>query len=62
MPILLHKISDQQLEGLIARLSVSPSERAHVLRRLLGESVCRQLGIYPLPDGFQLSVVIPVYN
>lgn len=30
--------------------------------RLLGSHVCAQLGIYPLPDGFRLSVVIPVYN
>src|SRR5205807_1599933 len=35
---------------------------AQVLRRLLGERACRQLGIYPVPSGFQLSVVIPVYN
>jgi glycosyltransferase involved in cell wall biosynthesis len=33
-----------------------------VMRRLLGESVCRQLGIYAIPDDFVLSVVIPVYN
>lgn len=32
------------------------------LRRLLGESVCRQLGIYEIPESFVLSVVIPVYN
>jgi glycosyltransferase involved in cell wall biosynthesis len=32
------------------------------LRRALGESVCRQLGIYAIPDDFVLSVVIPVYN
>ena len=30
--------------------------------RLLGESVCRQLGIYRVPDDLVLSVVIPVYN
>jgi glycosyltransferase involved in cell wall biosynthesis len=29
---------------------------------LLGEGPCRQLGIYPIPPGFRLSVVIPVYN
>jgi glycosyltransferase involved in cell wall biosynthesis len=33
-----------------------------VLRRLLGEAACRRLGIYPIPAGFKLSVVIPVYN
>jgi glycosyltransferase involved in cell wall biosynthesis len=32
------------------------------LRLVLGESACEQLGIYPLPAGFLLSVVIPVYN
>jgi glycosyltransferase involved in cell wall biosynthesis len=43
-------------------LAVSPQERTYVLRRLLGETACRQLGIYPIPEGFKLSVVIPVYN
>ncbi len=40
----------------------SPAEREAILRRLLGEPACRQLGIYPIPEGFKLSVVIPVYN
>jgi glycosyltransferase involved in cell wall biosynthesis len=62
MSTLTNEISNQELEGLIARLSTSPSERARVLQRLLGEGACRQLGIYPLPDGFHLSVIIPVYN
>jgi hypothetical protein len=30
--------------------------------RLLGEAVCRRLGIYRLPPNFLLSVVMPVYN
>jgi glycosyltransferase involved in cell wall biosynthesis len=29
---------------------------------LLGASACRQLAIYPLPPGFCLSVIVPVYN
>ena len=29
---------------------------------LLGEPICRQLGIYPIPDDLTLSVVIPVYE
>lgn len=37
-------------------------ERLALLHQLLGEPACRQLGIYPIPDGFKLSVVIPVYN
>ena len=32
------------------------------LEKLLGSAVCRRLGIYRLPEGFLLSVVIPVYN
>ena len=32
------------------------------LARLLGESRCRALGIYRVPDDLVLSVVIPVYN
>src|SRR5207237_1167599 len=37
-------------------------EWVHLLQRLLGDNTCRQLGIYPIPAGFKLSVVIPVYN
>jgi glycosyltransferase involved in cell wall biosynthesis len=42
--------------------SLTPAERVQILQTLLGEGPCRQLGIYPIPDGFKLSVVIPVYN
>ncbi len=31
-------------------------------RSSLGEGVCRQLGIYAIPDDFLLTVVVPVYN
>jgi glycosyltransferase involved in cell wall biosynthesis len=37
-------------------------DRVEVLERLLGAELCRKLGIFRLPDGFRLSVVIPVYN
>ncbi len=40
----------------------SAAEREALLRRLLGEPSCRQLGVYPIPEGFKLSVVMPVYN
>jgi glycosyltransferase involved in cell wall biosynthesis len=47
-------------------LSVQPSlddrERREWLFRVLGEGVCRKLGIYRVPDDLVLSVVIPVYN
>jgi glycosyltransferase involved in cell wall biosynthesis len=47
---------------LLDAVAEDPNLRLPLLRRLLGEGVCRQLGIYPLPAGFKLSVVIPVYN
>jgi glycosyltransferase involved in cell wall biosynthesis len=34
----------------------------NVLRQRLGEGICRRLGIYAIPSGSLLSVVIPVYN
>jgi glycosyltransferase involved in cell wall biosynthesis len=49
-------------ESLLRRLPATPAERVALLQQLLGEPACRQLGIYPLPQGFKLSVVIPVYN
>lgn len=38
------------------------ADRAEQIERLLGPGVCRRLGIYRLPEGFVLSVVIPVFN
>lgn len=32
------------------------------LRSVIGEHGLRQLGIYPIPAGFRLSVTVPVYN
>lgn len=39
-----------------------PRERTEYLLRLLGEPICRQLGVFRLPEDLVLSVVIPVYN
>src|SRR6266481_661416 len=58
----IHEMSQDELEQQIERLLESPDERYQLVRRLLGEPACRQLGIYPIPAGFKLSVVIPVYN
>src|SRR5438067_10896721 len=58
----IHEMSQEELEQQIERLLESPAERYQLLRRLLGEPACRQLGIFPIPAGFKLSVVIPVYN
>lgn len=38
------------------------AERVELLLKLLGPAACRQLGIFRVPAGFVLSVVIPVYN
>jgi glycosyltransferase involved in cell wall biosynthesis len=53
---------DDPLDRLAEQAASSPTERYAILRRLLGEAACRQLGIYPIPVGFKLSVVIPVFN
>jgi glycosyltransferase involved in cell wall biosynthesis len=50
------------VDHLLDQVAASPSRRLAVLRRLLGEAACHKLGLYPIPDGFKLSVVIPVYN
>lgn len=56
----------QELNELIGQLSdalpADERERVGMLQRLLGNDVCRRLGIYHLPDAFLLTVVIPVYN
>lgn len=41
---------------------IDENNRIALLEQLLGTGVCRRLGIYPLPEGFLLSVVIPVFN
>ena len=44
-------------------MTASPApDRVALLETLLGAAVCRRLGIYRLPEGFLLSVVIPVFN
>jgi glycosyltransferase involved in cell wall biosynthesis len=52
----------EALGELVARISESPSERTEILQLLLGDAAARKLGIYPIPKGFKLSVVVPVYN
>src|SRR5262245_49751948 len=48
--------------GPMVAAPADPAARYQLLHSLLGEAACRQLGIVPLPTGFKLSVVIPVYN
>ena len=54
--------TSQDVTRLLDRLAADPRARFEVLHKLLGEGACRQIGIYPIPTGFKLSVVIPVYN
>ena len=56
---LIHQTTDEDRAG---QDGDSGPQREAQLRRLLGEAACRQLGIYPIPPGLKLSVVIPVYN
>jgi glycosyltransferase involved in cell wall biosynthesis len=55
-------LDEQKVEALVQEMAAFPDKREVLLRQLLGEQACRQLGIYPIPDGFKISVVIPVYN
>jgi glycosyltransferase involved in cell wall biosynthesis len=50
------------LAKILEELNSQPNERAKFLEKLLGHGACRQLGIYPIPEGFKLSVVVPVFN
>jgi glycosyltransferase involved in cell wall biosynthesis len=52
----------RQFSELAAHQVTEAVDRVDLLERILGPSACRRLGIYRLPDGFVLSVVIPVYN
>src|SRR5215207_9388733 len=50
------------MRRLLSGERLSSAERVALLHRVLGEPACRVVGIYPIPPGFKLSVVIPVYN
>jgi glycosyltransferase involved in cell wall biosynthesis len=53
---------EELVDHVVEALAASPNARAQLLQRLLGDGPCRQLGIYPIPEGFKLSVAVPVYN
>lgn len=52
--------SSEQLEALLGHTTGNLAQK-ELLLRLLGPAA-RKLGIYRLPEGFKLSVVIPMYN
>jgi glycosyltransferase involved in cell wall biosynthesis len=55
----MHTVN-RSLNDLIEEAS-DPAAQKELLLRLLGPAA-RKLGIYRVPEGFKLSVVIPVYN
>jgi glycosyltransferase involved in cell wall biosynthesis len=58
----LRNIRELLCDREIAATESGRLDRLEILQRLFGPELCRKLGIYRLPDGFRLSVVIPVYN
>ncbi len=62
LPRLLYPRQADNLQGMLDQFARDPEQRLRFLKELLGEEACRQLAIYPIPEGFKLSVVIPVYN
>ena len=53
---------ETDFQELLSGLSDNPERRLQLLHALMGEAACRQIGLYPIPADFRLSVVIPVYN
>jgi glycosyltransferase involved in cell wall biosynthesis len=56
------RLDTPDVARLIDQVAADPDLRVQFLQKVLGEPACRQLGIYPVPPGWKLSVVIPVYN
>jgi glycosyltransferase involved in cell wall biosynthesis len=54
--------NSDELSRLVDQLAANPERRVEVLEKLLGVPACRSVGIFRIPPGFKLSVVIPVYN
>ena len=65
-PVRIHDLRDAILqmagEQLADESGGAPPDRIGYIERTLGNNVCRQLGIYRVPDDLRLSVVIPVFN
>lgn len=54
---LIHQLQQSSLIDVANRHEV-----VRLLQELLTPAVCRRLGLYPIPDDFLLSVIIPIYN
>src|SRR5262245_2310695 len=55
-------LADGDLDLLAESAAPQYAERVQLLQRLLREAAWRKLSIYPIPDGFNLTVVMPVFN
>lgn len=55
----LEQLAEHPSPGAPAR---STLDQVDLWQNLLGDDLCRRLGIFRLPDDFRLSVVIPCYN
>jgi glycosyltransferase involved in cell wall biosynthesis len=53
---------ESESPNISAPLNSSEAQRRQWLIETLGESLCRKLGVYRIPEDLILSVVIPVYN
>ena len=62
MDTAIRSANDLSVQNLLNCVAIPVEARLELLQRLLGEAACRQLGIYPIPANFKLSIVIPVYN
>jgi glycosyltransferase involved in cell wall biosynthesis len=53
-----------EIAALTEQLDCDPQllDGTDLIQRLLGPDLCRKLGIVRVPEGFKLSVVMPVYN
>jgi glycosyltransferase involved in cell wall biosynthesis len=55
-------VPDSAVDQLLRHVGDDPNRRYDLFEKLLGPGICRQIGLYPIPAGWKLSVVIPVYN
>jgi len=63
-PTELRRLREGLLDAALDDVSSESAQldRVEIVERLLGSDLCRKLGIFRLPEGFKLSVVMPVYN
>src|SRR5690554_2192498 len=54
--------ADERDPGERAAVASWSSAQVARCRQLLGEPICRRLGIFSLPPTFVLSVIVPIYN